>query len=73
VEPRDVPPRWEGLDESQELWPYQEPEWRGKTRDGAMFRREMSTRALHEWITLSRYDMRKGRHELHNANEIATS
>jgi hypothetical protein len=38
-----------------------------------MFRGEMTTRALHEWITLSRYDMKKGRHELHNANEIATS
>ena len=73
MEPRDIPPRGDGLDERQELWPYQEPGWRGKTRDGAMLRGEMTTRALHEWITLSRYGMRKGRHELHNANEIATS
>ena len=56
MEPRDVPPRWEGLDESQELRPYQEPGWRGKTRDGEMCRGEVTTRALHEWILLSRYD-----------------
>jgi hypothetical protein len=70
MEPRDVPPRCEGLDESQELWPYQEPEWRGKTRDGEIFRGEITWRALHEWIPLSRYGMRKGRHEQHNTEKI---
>jgi hypothetical protein len=42
VEPRDVPPYWEGLDESKELWPYQEPGWRGKMRDGEMWRGEIN-------------------------------
>jgi hypothetical protein len=73
VEPRDVPPRWEGLDESQELRPYQEPGWRAKDRDGEILRGETTTRVLHEWIPLSRYDMRKGRHEQHNADETAIS
>jgi hypothetical protein len=70
VEPRDVPPCWEGLDESQELWPYQEPGWRGKTRDGEICRGEITRRALHEWILLNRYGMRKGRHEQHSADKI---
>jgi hypothetical protein len=71
MEPRDVPPRWEGLDESQELRPDQEPGWR--SRDSEMLRGEMATRALHEWIPLSRHDMRKGRREQHNADEAAIS
>jgi hypothetical protein len=72
MEPRDVPPRGEGLDESQELWPYQEPEWRGKTRESAVFRGEITRRALHEWILLNRYGVRKGRHEQHSADKIET-
>jgi hypothetical protein len=35
-----------------------------------MCRGEVTTRALHEWIPLSRYGMRKGRHEQHNADKI---
>jgi hypothetical protein len=73
VEPRDVPPRGEGLDESQELRPDQEPGRRGKTRAGENFRGEMAWCALHEWIPLSRYDMRKGRPEQHHADEPALS
>jgi len=53
VEQRDVPPRWEGLDASEELWPYQEPGSHGETRDGEMLRGEISTRVLHERIPLS--------------------
>jgi hypothetical protein len=70
VEPRDVPPRWEGLDEGQELWPYQEPGWRGKTRDGEICRGEITRRALHEWILRNRDGIRKGRHEQHSAEKI---
>jgi hypothetical protein len=55
-EQRDVPPRWEGLDASEELRPYQEPGSRGKTREGEMFRGEIVTRALHEWIPLAVMD-----------------
>jgi hypothetical protein len=33
---RDVPPHGEGLDESEELRPYQEPGLRGETKDGEM-------------------------------------
>jgi hypothetical protein len=73
VEQRDVPPRWEGLDEGEELRPYQEPEWRGEMRDGEMLRGEISTRVLHERIPLSRYRRRKGRHEQHNVDEVDLS
>jgi hypothetical protein len=48
VDPRDVPPHWEGLDASEELRPDQEPGPRGKTRGGAMFRGEIGTPMLHE-------------------------
>jgi hypothetical protein len=70
VELRHVPPRGEGLNEGQELWPYQEPERRGKTRDGVICRGEITPRALHEWILLNRYGKRKGRHEQHSAEKI---
>ena len=39
VEPRDVPPHWEGLDENEELRPNQEPGWRRKAQDGGMVAR----------------------------------
>jgi hypothetical protein len=70
MEPRHVPPHGEGLDEGQELWPYQEPERRGKTRESAMFRGEITRRALHEQILLNRDGIRKGRHEQHSAEKI---
>ena len=53
VEPRDVPPHWEGLDEREELRPNQEPGWRKKAQDGGMLRGENSTRALHGSIPLA--------------------
>ena len=73
MEQRDVPPRWEGLDEGQELWPYQEPGWRGKTKDGEKFREEISTPVFHQQIPLSRSRTRKGWHEQHNAGETVLS
>jgi hypothetical protein len=42
------PPRWEGLDEGQELRPYQEAGWRGKAKDGEMFRDEIGMCMPHE-------------------------
>ena len=59
VEPRDVPPRWEGLDAGEELRPYQKPEWRGKTSSDEMFREEIGRCAHHEGIPLSHYRMRE--------------
>jgi hypothetical protein len=73
VEPRDVPPHGEGLDESMELRPYQEPGWRRKTKDSKMFQGEIDTRALHGRIPLSRYRVTKGRHEQHSADKAAIS
>ena len=68
---RDVPPHGEGLVEGMELWPYQEPGWRGKAKDSEMFQGEINTRALHGRIPLSRDRMTTGRHEQHNADETA--
>jgi hypothetical protein len=73
VEQRDIPPYGEGLDASEELRPYQEPGSCRKTRDGEMLRGEINMAALHERIPLSRYGMRKGRHEEHSADEIEPS
>jgi hypothetical protein len=73
VEPRDVPPRWEGLDGLEELRSCQEPAWRGKTSDGEVVRVEIKRCVLHVQIPLSRYDMRRGRHEQHKADETAVS
>ncbi len=36
MKPRDVPPHWEGLDEGEELRPYQEPGRRRKAQEGEM-------------------------------------
>jgi hypothetical protein len=73
MDQRDVPPRWEGLDEGQELRPYQEPGWRGKTKDGEMVRGAIRTRVLHEWVPLSRNRVRKGRHEQHRDDKTVAS
>jgi hypothetical protein len=73
VEPRDVPPRGEGLSEREELGPEQEPEWRETTRDGEMMRGEIKRCALHVQIPLSRDNRRKRRPAQHKANETAVS
>jgi hypothetical protein len=73
AEPRDVPPHREGLDESDKLRPYQEPGWRRKAQDGGISQGDISTRALHECIPLSRSGLRKGRHEQHNADKTTLS
>jgi hypothetical protein len=73
VEPRDVPPGWEGLGELEELGPRQEPARRGRASDGEMVRVAVKKRVLHVPIPLSRDDMRKGRHEQHKTDETAVS
>jgi hypothetical protein len=60
MEQRDVPPHWEGLDEGQELRPYQEPGWCGKPKNGEKFRVEITTLLFHQQIPLSRSRTRKG-------------
>ena len=40
-----------------------------KTMDSEICRGEITWRALHECIPLSRYGMRKGRHEQHNTDK----
>jgi hypothetical protein len=67
------PPGWEGLDEGQELRPYQEPGWRGKTKDGERFREEISTPVFHQQIPRSRNHRRNGRHGQYNTHETVLS
>ena len=53
VEPRDVPPHWEGLYENEELRPNQEPGWCRKAQESGMVQGENSTRALHGSMPLA--------------------
>jgi hypothetical protein len=52
-------PGGRGLDAGEELRPYQNAEWRGKTSSNEIFREEIGRRARHEGIPLSHYCMRE--------------